>query len=128
VALTLPSYPFSSGFKLGFSVRQQFTGLFWDFSTSTFVANPVTPLQALVEGTGINVGLYDGGIPGLLPASWTDGKYNVRIHYMEAPNSGLDSFVEEVYERDNAAVFPILNGTGTFNLNLNPNTAINATK
>jgi hypothetical protein len=99
-------YPCSSGYEIGFSIMQLSSRLLFDFSSNTFSATPATTVQPLAEGKGLFLGLYSGGISGVLPPVFTNGNYRIAIHFIDPPMTVFDSFTKTIYGGDDGPVFP----------------------
>lgn len=72
-------YGHHAGAILAISIERLADGLFYDFSTLTFVANPASPLGILPERTGIWKGSYAITMPSP-EAQFTDKDYSVCVH------------------------------------------------
>ena len=73
-------FQYPTGSTLGYSLERLADGTFYDNSTSTFVAVPVTPIVPLPEDTGIYVGRYKVTLTATPIVQFHDGNYTVTIH------------------------------------------------
>ena len=75
-------FPYNSGANLAFSLKQQATGLWFDFTTTVlgFVASPLLPTAVVPENPGIWRASYSGSIAATPVANFPDGAYIAFIH------------------------------------------------
>jgi hypothetical protein len=92
----------TTGASLGYSIERLSDGLFFDNSSSTFNANPTTPISPLPEDSGAFAGRYKTTIS---PTPFNDGDYAVTIHDLTA-NLVVGQLSCVMHAGDDATVFP----------------------
>jgi len=99
-------FQYLTGSKLGYSIERLGDGTFYDFSTSTFVASPSTPISNLPEDTGQFLGRYKLTMTPTPVAQFTDGDYVVTIHDQANANVVVAELGSTMHLGDDATVIP----------------------
>ena len=99
-------FAYTSGAALGYSIERLADGLFYDFSTSTFVATPATLINTLPALAGNFTGLYSTTIAATPQAQFANGEYAVNIHNTGSANAIVGVIGATMYNGDSAPVFP----------------------
>jgi hypothetical protein len=102
-------YPTAS--LLGYSIERLNDGSFYDFSNSTFVAVPATPIAVLPEDAGIFLGRYKLTLTPTPVAQFTDGDYVVTVHDQAASSSVVAELGATMHAGDDATVIPQSGGS-----------------
>jgi hypothetical protein len=105
-------FQYPTAAQLGYSIERLNDGSIYDFSTTTFVAIPVTPIASLPEGTGIFVGRYKVTLNPTPVAQFTDGDYVVTVHDQAASSSVVAELAATMHAGDDATVIPQVGGSG----------------
>lgn len=104
--------PYNGGKSVGMSVERLADGLFYDFSTSAFVATPATPIQAVPEGVLPWLGVYMATLVLTPVAQFPDGGYCMYFHLMAEPDKQvIGTWFTAMHGGDDAPYFPV--GTPT---------------
>jgi hypothetical protein len=99
-------FQYPTGSQLGYSIERLNDGSFYDFSTSTFVAVPTTPIASLPEDTGKFVGRYKITLTPTPVAQFADGDYAVTVHDQAASNHVVAQLAATMHAGDDATVIP----------------------
>ncbi len=105
-------FQYPTGSQLGYSIERLNDGSFYDFSTSTFVAAPTTPIATLPEDSGIFVGRYKVTLNPTPAAQFTDGDYVVTVHDQAASSNVVAELAATMHNGDDATVIPQSGGSG----------------
>jgi hypothetical protein len=103
-------YPTAS--QLGYSIERLNDGSFYDFSKSTFVPAPATPIAILPEDSGIFAGRYKVTLTTTPVAQFTDGDYVVTVHDQAASSNVVAELAATMHAGDDATVFLQSGGSG----------------
>ena len=99
-------FQYPTGVQLGYSIERLGDGMFYDFSTSTFVATPATPIASLPEDSGIFQSRYTLTLSPTPVAQFADGDYAVTVHDKGAANNVVAELASTLHSGDDASVFP----------------------
>jgi hypothetical protein len=99
-------FQYPTGSKLGYSIERLSNGSFYDFSTSTFVASPTTPIATLPEDTGIFAGRFKLTLTPTPSTQFTDGDYVVTVHNQAASSAVVAELAATMHAGDDATVIP----------------------
>jgi len=99
-------FQYPTGSSLGYSIERLSDGTFYDFSTSTFVAAPVTPIASLPEDSGNFLGRYKLTLNPTPVAQFTDGDYAVTVHNQASANTVVAELGATMHAGDDATVIP----------------------
>jgi hypothetical protein len=99
-------FQYATGSKLGYSIERLSDGSLYDFSTSTFVTSPTTPITSLPEDSGNFLGRYKTTLTPTPAAQFTDGDYVVTVHDQNASNNVVAELGATIHAGDDASVIP----------------------
>ena len=105
-------FQYPTGSHLGYSIERLNDGLYYDFSTSTFVASPATPIANLPEDSGIFAGRFKATVSPTPIAQFTDGDYVVTVHDQTASSAVVAELAATMHAGDDATVIPQAGGGG----------------
>jgi hypothetical protein len=100
-------FQYTTGSHLGYSIERLSDGLIYDFSNSSFVASPTTPISSLPEDSGIFLGRYKTTLNPTPPSQFTDGDYVVTVHDQAASSSVVAELGATMHAGDDATVIPL---------------------
>src|SRR5437763_5037598 len=106
-------FQYPTGSQLGYSIERLNDGSFYDFSSSTFVAAPATPIASLPEDTGKFVGRYKVTLSPTPVAQFTDGDYAITVHDQAASSHVVAQLAATMHAGDDATGIPQFGGAGT---------------
>src|ERR1700678_1772655 len=99
-------FQYPTGSNLGYSIERLSDGTFYDFSTSTFVATPATPISSLPEDSGNFLGRYKLTLNPTPVTQFTDGDYVVTVHNKASANAVVAELGATMHAGDDATVIP----------------------
>ncbi len=99
-------FQYPTGSKLGYSIERLSDGSLYDFSTSTFVATPATPISVLPEDIGNFIGRYKLTLTPTPASQFIDGDYVVTVHDQAAANAVVAELAATMHAGDDATVIP----------------------
>jgi hypothetical protein len=99
-------FQYQTGSRLGYSIEQLGSGLFYDFSNSSFVSSPATLISPIPEDTGSFAGRYKATVSPTPAALFTDGDYVVTIHDLANSNNVVAELGASIHAGDDATVIP----------------------
>jgi hypothetical protein len=99
-------FQYPTGSRLGYSIERLSDGSFYDFSTSSFVAMPATPISSLPEDSGNFLGRYKLTLISTPASQFTDGDYAVTVHDQGAANNVVAELGVTMHAGDDATVIP----------------------
>jgi hypothetical protein len=99
-------FQYPTGSNLGYSIERLSDGTFYDVSTSSFVASPVTPISNLPEDSGNFLGRYKLTLTPTPIAQFTDGDYAVTVHNQGSANAVVAELGATMHAGDDATVIP----------------------
>jgi hypothetical protein len=99
-------FQYPTGSKLGYSIERLSDGSLYDFSTSSFVATPATPIASLPEDAGNFLGRYKLTMSPTPVAQFTDGDYVVTVHDEANSNNVVAELGSTMHAGDDATVIP----------------------
>ena len=99
-------FQYATGSSLGYSIERLADGLFYDFSTSTFVSTPATLVMSLPEDTGNFQGRYRVTLSSTPASQFSNGNFGVTIHNTAASNLVVGELAVAMFNGDDATVFP----------------------
>ena len=95
-------FQYPTGSQLGYSIERLGDGLFYDFSNSTFVATPATPISTLPEDQGIFKGRYKFTLSPTSSLQFADGDYAVTVHDQAAASNVVAELATTMHSGDDA--------------------------
>jgi len=105
-------FQYPTGSQLGYSIERLNDGLFYDFSTSGFVATPATPIASLPEDSGLFLGRYKVTLNPTPVSQFTDGDYVITVHDQAASSNVVAELAATMHGGDDATVIPQPGGSG----------------
>lgn len=99
-------FQYPTGSKLGYSIERLSDGSLYDFSTSTFVATPATPISVLPEDIGNFIGRYKLTLTPTPASQFIDGDYVVTVHDQANANAVVAELGATLHAGDDASVIP----------------------
>jgi hypothetical protein len=105
-------FQYPTGSQLGYSLERLNDGSFYDFSSSSFVASPATPITSLPEDTGIFAGRFKVTLNPTPTSQFTDGDYVVTVHDQAASSNVVAELASTMHAGDDATVIPQSGGSG----------------
>ena len=100
-------FQYPTGSNLGYSIERLSDGSLYDFSTSTFVASPTTPISGLPEDTSIFKGRYKVTLSPTPVAQFSNGNYVVTVHDQGSSDNVVAELAATMYSGDDSPVFPV---------------------
>ena len=97
-------YPTAS--RLGYSIERLSDSMLYDFSNSTFVASPATPISPLPEDAGIFIGRYRSTLSPTPSSQFSDGDYVVTVHDQASSSAVVAELAATFHSGDDATAFP----------------------
>jgi hypothetical protein len=99
-------FQYPTGSQLGYSIERLSDGLFYDFSTSTFVASPTTLIASLPEDSGSFAGRFKLKLTPTPTTQFSDGDYVITVHNTAASNLVVAELAATMHAGDDATVIP----------------------
>jgi hypothetical protein len=100
-------FQYPTGSKLGYSIERLTDGLLYDFSTSSFVATPVTLIKSLPEDSGNYLGRYKTTLTPTPSSQFSDGDYVITVHDQNNTNNVVAELGATIHAGDDASVIPL---------------------
>jgi hypothetical protein len=99
-------FQYTTGSNLGYSIERLSDGTFYDFSSSTFVASPTTPIASLPEDSGIFAGRFKLTLTSTPNSQFTDGDYVVTVHNQAFSSVVVAELAATMHNGDDSTVIP----------------------
>lgn len=94
--------------KLGLSIERLSDGLFYDWSTTTFLAAPTLLIQAIPENVAPFLAQYKLTITETHPEVFTDGDYTISVHDVGESSQVVAELGATMKDGDDASYLPPL--------------------
>ena len=99
-------FQYPTGSRLGYSIERLSDERLYDFSNSTFVPSPKTPISSLPEDTGIFIGRFRATFLTTPSSQFSDGDYVVTVHDQAHSNAVVAELAATIHSGDDATAFP----------------------